>query len=381
MHRLHTLLIFLMLVCCSPPTTYAERIIGMRVDPAYLYESHFKSAGVTGAQSAARLIVRDAKQMGVNRIFFYVYNSQFGAFYPTDYPDTVVEAGLGKQDILKHLLKEADENKIRVVAVTPINNFFTAWRTHPKWRLHLFGKYNITPVGSHYILSAWNPQFNRWVMGLLEDLIKRYPLLQGVEIVEPQIDPHWQLASVIKKKFLNNRSPHTNGEDFIHYHARGLTQLLGRAGALLHRNNKQFFISQSWTANSKGKLIKAGKIKESSGFDFSAILNLPPQQRPDYLIVELIWQQWRVTHKKRIFNPQWTLSAVRQCQKKISAKVKLIAHVEITPWGNIIPSAKEFKQTLRLALKANRSGISFYDYSQLKKMALRITFSQLIQGL
>jgi hypothetical protein len=185
----------------------------------------------------------------------------------------------------------ATENDISVIGVIPANNFFTAWKAQPQWRLHVNDKYYICPSGSYYLLSAWNPQFQQWLKRFLEDMLTGYPLLKGIEVVEPQIDPHWQLTSIIHSKHFDNyrsRYPGKSkqGETFIQFHARGLTRLLGMVGEGVHRAGKQYYISQCWTADDRGELIKSDKIKNNSGFDFIGVLNLPKDQRPDFLIVE-----------------------------------------------------------------------------------------------
>ena len=195
-------------------------------------------------------------------------------------------------------------------------------------------------------------------------------------MVEPAIDPYWQLNNALKQKFLqqfNTLHPgkFKPGESFIQFHARGLTALIGIAGEVIHRFGKTFYVAQSWAADQKGKLLSSTEIRNGSGFDFDGILALEQKQRPDYLAVELIWQEWKDkfnNHTANNIKPvEWTTSVIRQCKRKIRGKAGMIAHVEITPGQTSNPTLKEFKSILRFALKTNGTGVSFYDYRQIKK--------------
>ena len=163
-----TITTLLLLWALCPGLEGRDRILGMRVDPAYFYEDYFKTLGIDSAEKAAKLIIRDSRKAGVNTIFFYVYNSKYGAFYPTDYKYTTVEQGFGRQDILRHLLKGAKELNINVVGVIPINNFFTAWQWEPDWRIKITPYYDLSPTGQHFLLSALERPIQEMAQGVYQ---------------------------------------------------------------------------------------------------------------------------------------------------------------------------------------------------------------------
>jgi uncharacterized lipoprotein YddW (UPF0748 family) len=104
------------------------KIKGMRVDPGYLYGL------APDTTSTVQMVVDDAAAAGVNTIFLLTYSSVYGAYYKTNYSDTIVEGGYGAADFLGQLLPAAHGKGIKVIAWLPVNNFKNVWTANSGWR-------------------------------------------------------------------------------------------------------------------------------------------------------------------------------------------------------------------------------------------------------
>lgn len=355
-----------------------RQIKGMRVDPSYLYQDHFRDLGVQDAATATTIVLNDAVELGVNLLFFYTYNPIFGAFYNTQYPDTQIEEGFGEQDLLRLLLERAGEQDLPVVAVLPVNHFKSVWVNHPEWRSKLSNGSDYVPEGTdgikYYLLSAWHDEFRVWLEGFVDDLLDRYPSLHGIEAVEALVSLQWSDEvdhnSACLKKFHALYPLQAIQPLFWEtFRAQGLTELHAIMGQCAHSHgNSLFFVSQPWTIDSNGHLVDSSVIRRGSGVNCHGICGLPKTSRPDYLIGEFLWQQWQHEHSDVItFNPAWTATAASQFSSKVGQRVKPITHVEITQWANVAPTVEEFKEALSVALANSDWGVSFYDYAQIRE--------------
>ncbi|MBF0366337.1 MAG: hypothetical protein HQK50_12250 [Oligoflexia bacterium] len=342
----------------------------IRVDAGYFYDQ-FTSG--ESAATVANVVVSDIKKAGFNTIFFYAYNSNYGAFYPTKYAQTVVEAGYGRLNILGEILKAAHANGIQLIASFPINDFKQVWKSYSSWRVKNKKMYDYQPYSSIYLLSAWKTEYVRWYQGLVKDFFYRYPDIDGIEAVEGQVDYFWDGQSDYNSAATAAfRTSYPNGllgdANWKKHRALGLTNLHGVAAAIAHSYGKKFYVVQTWSAAANGSLLSSSEISNGCGFDFDGILNLPLGKRPDGMVVELNWQQWSAEYGGALFTPSWSASASTVVSERVNGRALLIVHIEISPFigssGVVVPTEEEFLENFSGVVAANLK-LDVYDYFQL----------------
>lgn len=341
-----------------------ESMKGLRLDPGYLYD-----LGISDATTAATRVVQDAKASGVNTIFMLTYNTVYGANYVTRYADTSMEGTFGRQDLLGKLIATAHANGIKVIAWMPVNNFKKAWMNHADWRSKK--KDTVTdyrPDSEAFLLSTHHDGFRNWYSGLLNDLLARYPGLDGLEAAEGMVDYNWNRAAdynpVANQKYKQAYPSGTLGDvNWKVFRAKGLTDLHGTMCYLAHAKGKLCYVVQTWTArnDAMGTLMNSRDIRDGAGFDFDGIMNLQAPWRPDAMIAEIMWQQWRAAYGNPAFTPEWTAAAARDFVAKVGGRVAAYTHIELSQFGNVTPTNQEFEASLRLSLQ-NSAGVDFYDY-------------------
>lgn len=333
----------------------------MRFDPSFYYHM-----GYTAKNLAERIAI-DAKDTGVNTIFMMTYNPTYGAFYKTSYPHTKVEGGFGSQDILGELIKTAHEKNIKVVAWLPVNNFKKVWEDYPEWRQKRRDGSDYKPGPYSYYLSSFNPDFKDWYAGFLDDLLKRYPDLDGIEGAEAVIDERWD-GSATYDTYSNNAyfKAYPDGKlgdnNWRKFRAKGLTEVYGILIQRAHAHNTASYVVQTWAAKRDGRLMLSSDIRDGCGFDFDGIMS--SQYKPDYIIAELIWQQWAAEYKdEETFTPEWTEQAAKEFMSFVNGRVIGLVHVELTGWASRSITNREFEISLKKAFDFS-GGADFYDHKQ-----------------
>lgn len=351
------------------------KIKGLRLDPGYLYDSIFVNKGIVNAPSAARVVVADAVAMGIDTIFVSAYNPVYGAYYPTTWSKTIVEGGFGKGDLLKYLLEAATAVGIKVVAWLPVNTFKHAWTAFPDWRSKKKDGTDYKPDANVFLLSAWHDGFQAWYKGFLEDLIGRYPSLYALEAGEGMVDFFWNRAAdynpIAKKKFAVAYPNAALGDASWRKHrAEGLTKLHAILSEVAHTAGKKSMVVQTWSAKNDvgGSLMTSSEIMNGCGFDFDGILNLTGTAKPDFIIGEFMWQQWRAEYNNPIFTPAWTGIAVREFVGRVKGRGEAVGHIELSPFGSVTPTTEQFVETLSHAWLAT-GGLDFYDYNLVFKQS------------
>jgi hypothetical protein len=344
-------------------------IKSIRVDEGYFYDLFPGQSAAT----IANTVTQDALNSGVNTLFVYAYNDTYGAFYPTTYPNTVVEGGYGQQNVFNELVNAAHARGIRVIAVLPINNFLHVWNNNPSWRSKRRDGSDYTAYGTHN-LSAWHDDYRNWYKGFLQDFFARNPNVDGIEAVEGMIDFNWDKTSdyntIANQKFYSAYPTGVLGDaNWLQHRALGLTTLHGIFSETAHAYGKPAMVVQTWTAGSTGALLSSASIRDGCGFDFDGIMNLPLSQRPDYLQAELMWQQWKAEYGTSVFTPEWTQTAGQSFVTKVAGRLQPVVHIEISNFSgsaaNITPTLDEFRRSLTSA-RAVGMGVDIYDYYQLK---------------
>jgi len=347
------------------------RLRGLRIDSSFFYNLHPKLSNAEIIED----VLRGAKAADVNTLFIYAYNSVYGAFYTTDYIYTSIEQGYGLHNIFKELTAAAKKNGLKVVAVVPINNFKIVWDEKPEWRAKTLSGEDYVPTPDSYLLSAWHPKFRVWLKNFYKDLITQNPDLDGVEAVEPFVDYNWDQKSdynYMAKVIYKQRYPEGKfGDlDWLNFRAQGLTDLIGILNTVAHSFNKATFLVQTWPAQSDGQLFSSAQIKDNMGLDLDHILNLEGPEKLDFIIVELMWQQWAAEYGVQNFPVIWTRRAALDFIRFVNSRAEVLVHLEISGFEGaqkkITPTKSEFMQSL-ISIRDLNIGIEVYDYSQINK--------------
>ena len=359
------------LLCLSALNAKAiPAIRGLRIDPSYFY---YLYSELTPKQIAQKVIAR-VRAAHVNTIFLYAYNPSNGAFYPTDYPLLEIEPFLGSKNIFGEIYSRAKAEGLQVVASISSNDFASVWRSRPQWRSKLQDGSDYKPMPKVFMLSAWHPEYRLWFQGFVADVAKHFPGLLAIEAIEPTVDCYWNgepdFNPEAVKAFYKLYPKGTLGDsNWKITRAKGLTELLGLMAKTAHTFNIKAGVVQTWPAQESGELYSFSRVRDFVGFDLNEILNLPGAQKMDFVVGELLWQQWRAEYGEKVFTPQWTKQAAQRFLKMVNTRSTGMIHIEISPWhgqnSSIEPTLQEFQQSLQ-TIRSVASHIDVYDYSQLE---------------
>ncbi|HUU54302.1 MAG TPA: family 10 glycosylhydrolase [Armatimonadota bacterium] len=342
----------------------AEHVRAVRFDAGYHY-----GQGLTARQLAEKL-TRSWSDQGVNLVYFYAYNRVYGARYRTSYPGNIME-DYGRQDLLRHMIREAHRRGVKVVAWVQGVQHKQIWQTHPAWRQKNADGSDYKPDADSYFLCVRNPEVVQWWLGLLDELLTAYPDLDGIDLAEFQLDlwgDHACHCEHCRSQFAQAR-PHdpVPGDAWREFRADGLTRLLLASSRLAHSYSKEVHITTVLTARRDGKLMSSAQVRNAIGFDLEGVLSSP--DRPDVLQAELIWQQWAAIYNdKATFTPEWTKSAVSQAKDMLRGRARLIAHVEVTDFGSGGLDGPRLAHTIASAIQGGATGIDIYDAHLLAKV-------------
>jgi hypothetical protein len=346
-----------------------EGLRGIRVDPGYFYDMP-ESSLLTPRQLAA-LVVSEIRAEGFNTLFLYAYNSYYGAFYPTAYPLTAMEPGLGKANIFNLVSEEARRQGLAVVAVLPVNSFRHAWAAKAGWRVKKASGQDYRPSSEATFLSPGHAEFRAWYEGFLRDFLRLNPGVKGIEAVEPGFDLNWEgnvdhNSQALAEFYRRYPGQAAKGAAWKQFRAALLTEHLALFSRVAHAAGKESHVVQTWTARPDGSLMTAAEIRNGLGFDWDGLLNLPKESRPDWINGEFMFQEWRATNGPA-FTPEWTSGAAKAFVSFVNNRARPIIHVEHSefngPYGRFTASLGEVETSLRGVLTFAR-GHDVYDYQQ-----------------
>ena len=329
----------------------------IRFDASYYYDR-----GLSARQLAERLSASWAEQ-GVNLVYYYAYNRVYGARYRTRYPGNIME-DYGRQDLLRHVLREAHRREIKVIAWVQGVQHKQMWEAHSSWRQKNADGTDYKPDGDSYFLCVRNPEVVEWWLGLLDELLTSYPELDGVDLAEFQLDrwgDHACHCEHCRTQFAQaHPAAAVPSDTWRKFRADGLTRLLLASSRLAHGYRREVHVTTVLTARRDGKLMSIEQVRDAIGFDLNGVLDSP--DRPDVLQAELIWQQWAAVYGDPVtFTPEWTEVAVSQAKEMVRGRSRLIAHVEVTDFGTGRLDGRRLARTIVSAARSSPSGIDIYD--------------------
>jgi hypothetical protein len=345
---------------------------GLRLDPGFFYVSH---PGKT-AHEIAISVITTIKVAHVNLIYLYAYNSIYGALYPTSYPDTQVEGGLGIQNIAGEIAATAKNNGIKVIFIIPANDFKLVWTNHPTWRVKGNAGADYFPTAINYLLSASSNEFKGWYAGFIDDIILNNPNIDGVELAEPVLDYTWSGTPDQNPSALTGFAAQYPGSAigsaaWKDFRAQEFLNLIALFNQKVHQNNKEAHLVHTWTVTSTGQLLDTLLLRSYIGFDFISVAQLTGTSKSDFLISEFIWQQGKSEHGTAVFNPEWITTIgtdYLNALKTVGYAGTPGIHVEITPFtgafNTTTPTKAEFARNVTAA-KGLNVPISIYDYNQI----------------
>ncbi len=345
-----------------------KRFISVRFDPSYYYDSDLE------IKQLCDELVSTWKCSGINTVYIKVYDPGYGAVYATDYPLNM-QTDYGKLDFLSTFLTVCNQQDVQVFAWIPAFRHKKAWEEHPEWRPKNSNGKDYKSSNNGYLLCTRHKEFRIWWLGFIEDLLMNYPELNGIDIAEPIVSWKYneacyceQCMEVYKEHNLINNSRFQKKEFHI-IRSQPLTSLLLQTSQKVQSENNQCSITTICTTHEDGTLFSPKEQRFLSGFDLNSILD--SAHKPDILNVELIWQQWAEHHQDTVtFSPEWTEHAAEQILLQVKDRTNVVVHPELSIFGNISITDRQFLETLRYAWKGGAWGIDFYDTHQTDKRNL-----------
>ncbi len=332
-------------------------IKGVTLDPwAY------SGSGLYSKRLAEMLAERFSRN-GVNTVFFYAYNVDEGAAYRTRYRGASVSEW-GRQDLLAHVLEACHERKIGVVAWMYSGRDRGMWERHPEWRERTRDGRAHNPLRLHaaYFLCTRNPEVRRWYGGLLRDLGRRYPTLDGIELCEPVVNWFGDQAcycDVCREGFAKAHPGESlGGAVWRDFRAGGMTEFLSQCMRVIAEQGIDSYIMTISDALDNGAILSPRRQAEESGFDLEALLDGP--YPPDWLNFEIIWQQWAAIYGREVFNERWAEETARRLVRRTDGRAGVVLHVELTDFGSQRMRPADIAATIERVETARADGIECY---------------------
>jgi len=330
-----------------------ETINAIRFDPSYYYNAS-ERVNVLADNLAQRW-----QANGVTTVFYKAYDPAYGAKYRTDY-DLNVEADYGRQNLLKHMIKACSSRGIQVMAWIPAFQHKAAWDKHPHWRVKNADGSDYRLNDTSYPLCAANPEVRDWWLGFIRDLLDHYPGLAGVDIGEPVVA--WQSAYCGCASCARQKTE--SGWNDVS--ALGLNKTLLAGFELIHSHKKIACVTSVVSPKADGAVYTPAEQRGYTGFDLNALLD--SEQRPDWISLELMWQQWADLYQNPVlFSPNWVKQAAAAVKNQVAERSRLLAHLELTPFGRQGVDASQLQQSMLAAKEANVVDIDLYDSHQIDR--------------
>ena len=328
-------------------------IHAVRFDPSYYYDAPVR------ANVLAEQLAETWRLHGVNVLFYKAYDPAHGAKYRTRY-DLNVEADYGRHNLLKYILKACSRRDIQVVAWLPALQHQPAWEQHPEWRVKNPDGTDYQLDAHHFPLCAANPGVRTWWLGFLDDLLKNYPGLAGIDIAEPVV--RWQSACCGCASCARQKAE-IGWEDVS---ALGLNKTLSAGFEKIHHYGKIACATSVVSPKADGALYSSAEQRGYTGFDLDALLDHP--HKPDWISLELMWQQWAdLYNNPGLFSPEWVLGAAAAVKAQVAGRSRLLVHLELTPFAAHHVDAERLQRSIVAAKQAETPDIDLYDTHQIDR--------------
>jgi uncharacterized protein YdaL len=345
----------LLLVNCSKQNQldtglHSHGIQGLRFDPSYYYNIN-QSAG-----SFSDSICKFWHSKGINTLFFKAYDPLYGAVYKTSYKYNA-STDYAKDDLLKLFIKGCHKNNIKLIVWLPVLEHKGAWDARPDWRLKDGNSKDLIPEKDKYALCFNNPEVKKWWTGFVDDILNRYPEIDGIDLAEPA--SVWKNGITCECSFCIKESTPSSDERF-NERSKNFSAFLLKSFDQIQTRNKTSCLTLTITADRKTEILPFDAQRKISGIDLDSILS--SNNKPAWFSCEILWQQWADLYDDPLnFNPEWTERAAAKCLQFIDNRTHCIAHVELTPLGPVNVSPQEFATSIKSARKGGAVSVDFYD--------------------
>lgn len=352
-----------------------ERIVGVRFDPSFHYNTNKMPSEL------AKELAETLKKNNVNHIFYRVYDPEYGAFYRTKYKYNI-EGEFGKYNLLKYVIRECHKNGIKVFAWLPMLNHGGAWKENPAWREKMKNGADYIAVGFRYPLCPRVAAVREWWFGFIDDILKNYPGLDGVDFVEPIIS--WKDSDACFCAECE-KARKTELKDFgstVTLRSYPMTTLLSEGIKLARKAGKQACITTIVPSHKDGNIYTFAEIENAVGLNLPAVIRASKDAAPDFICPEFLWQEWRYNYKKNLgaggqksrreiavekteidetFSPEWTMNSIREFKSRLEDYVPVIAHLEITDFTGVNVSEADLRKSIVSAIDGGANGIDVYS--------------------
>lgn len=341
-------------------------IKGVTLDP-FAY-----SGGSLSARDLAQMLAERYARNGINTVFFYAYNVDRGAAYRTRYRGASISEW-GREDLLAHVLEACHARGLRVVAWLYSGRDKGMWKKHPEWRERTKDGRAHNPLRLHaaYFLCPRNPEVRRWYAGLLRDLARRYPTLDGIELCEPVVNWFGDQAcycEVCGSGFAEEHpGERTGGEAWRAFRAEGLTEFLSDCMRAVSEQGIDTYVMTIADAWSNGSILSSRRQAQESGLDLEAILDGP--YAPDWVNFEIIWQQWAAIYGMEVFNYEWAVETARRLVRRTDGRARVVLHVELTDFGSQEMTPETMAETIERVWAAEPDGVECYHSAAIDRKA------------
>ena len=330
-----------------------ESINAVRFDPSYYYNAPVR------VNTLAQQLAERWQEHGVTVVYYKAYDPVHGAKYKTSYALNEM-ADYGRQNLLKYVLESCTARGIRVMAWLPAFQHKPAWEKHPEWRVKNPDGTDYRLNDQSYPLCAAHPEVREWWLGLIRDLLDQYDGLAGIDIGEPVV--RWQSAYCSCASCVEQTSATGYGD----VSALGLTKTLLASFEAIHASKKIACVTSVVSPKSGGSLYSPAEQRGYTGFDLEALLGHP--HGPDWVSLELMWQQWANLYKNpALFNPAWVEGAAKAIKDQVAGRSRLLVHLELTPFGQQSVDGQRLQESIRAAKKAGLMDIDLYDTHQIDR--------------
>jgi hypothetical protein len=322
----------------------------------------YRQSSVSARELADALAERYQRN-AVNTVFVYAYNVDEGAAYRTRYWGASM-SDWGRQDLLAHLLDACHRRGLRVVAWLYSGRDKGMWKKHSEWRERTKDGQAHNPLRLHaaYFLCPRNAEVQAWYAGLLRDLARRYPTLDGIELCEPVVNWFGDQAcycQVCREEFAASHPGEPLGEAaWRGFRTEGLTDFLSVCMKSVSEEGIDTYIMTISDAWSNGAILSPRRQAEESGFDLDAILNGP--YPPDWVNFEIIWQQWAALYGTEVFNYDWAEETATRLVRRTDGRARVLLHVELTDFGSQRMTPAKIARTIDRVRVADPHGVECY---------------------
>jgi uncharacterized protein YdaL/uncharacterized lipoprotein YddW (UPF0748 family) len=342
------------------PCTFLPRIArmaGVRFDPAYFYDR-----GLTARELAAEVVTRWSEAQ-LDTVFFRAYDPGYGANYRTDLAWSQ-ETDYGSQDLLRFVLEEAHARGMKVYAWLTMLNHRGAWEVNEDWRARRANGEAYSSVSLPFPLCARQPGAREWWLGFVDELLERYPELDGVDLAEPALS--WKAGETCGCRHCTDAALVQPGVLPGELRAAPLTDIVLETLRRARARGRSTAVTTVLPSDASGNPLPFAALRDQTGLDLEAVL--ASESRPQVLSVQILWQEWAdATKNEAVFRPPWARVAVAETRRRVAGRTRVVAHLELTDFGSVTVDPDELEASVAAALEAGADGYEVYDAALLEK--------------